>query len=44
MKAKTIFKLLVTAVLVAAMTTAASAAFAKKNTYNGNFSDVRKLF
>ena len=41
MKAKTIFRLLVTTVLVAALATAASAGFAKKNTYSNQFTDVK---
>ncbi len=42
MKAKTIFRMLVTMIVVAAMATAASAAFVKKNTYGGQFTDVKE--
>ena len=42
MKAKTMLKMLVTGTLVAAMAFTASAAFAKKNTYANQFSDVKE--
>lgn len=41
MKANTIIRMLVTSVVVAAMTVTASAAFAKKNTYSNQFADVK---
>jgi len=42
MKAKTMLKMLVTGTLVAAMAFTASAAFAKKNTYANQFTDVKE--
>ena len=42
MKAKTMLKMLVTGTLVAAMAFTASAAFAKKNTYADQFTDVKE--
>ena len=41
MKAKTMLRMLVASVLVAAMAVTASAAFTKKNTYGNQFADVK---